>query len=71
MRARSAFAALGLSAGAAAAAAAALWLRRGGSPREHVDLYFADGSMVSFVPGSSEGDRLLPIARRVLAAARG
>jgi hypothetical protein len=69
MRARSAFAALGLAAGAAAAAA--LWLRRGGSPREHVDLYYVDGSMVSFVPGSPEGDRLLPIARRVLAAARG
>jgi hypothetical protein len=67
MRARSAFAALSL----AGAAAAAIWLRRGGSPREHVDLYFADGSMVSFVPGSPEGDRLLPIARRILAAARG
>jgi len=71
MRARNTLAALGLAAGAAAAAAAALWLRRGGAPREHVDLYFADGSMVSFVPGSPEGDRLLPIARRVLAAARG
>jgi hypothetical protein len=71
MRARNALAALGLAAGAAAAAAAGLWLRRGGSPREHVDLYFADGSMISFVPGSPEGDRLLPIARRVLAAARG
>ena len=69
MRVRSAFAALGLA--GAAAAAAALWLRRGESPREHVDLYFADGSMVSFVPGSPEGDRLLPIARRILAAARG
>jgi hypothetical protein len=69
MRARNALAALTLAAGAAGAAA--LWLRREGSPREHVDLYFADGSMVSFVPGSPEGDRLLPIARRVLAAARG
>jgi hypothetical protein len=69
MRARKALAALGLAAGAAAAAA--LWLRRGGAPREHVDLYFADGSMVSFASGSPEGDRLLPIARRVLAAARG
>jgi hypothetical protein len=69
MRARSAVAALGLVAGAAAAAA--LWLRQGGAPREHVDVYYADGSLVSFAPGSPEGDRLLPIARRVLAAARG
>jgi hypothetical protein len=69
MRARNVFGLLGLVAGAAGGAA--LWLRRGGAPREHVDLYFADGSMVSFAPGSPEGDRLLPIARRVLAAARG
>jgi hypothetical protein len=69
MRARNVLGALGLVAGAAAGAA--LWLRRGGAPREHVDIYFADGSMVSFTPGSPEGDRLLPIARRVLAATRG
>jgi hypothetical protein len=60
---------LGLVAGAVASGA--YWLRHTGAPREHVDLYFADGSMVSFVPGSPEGDKLLPIARRVLAAARG
>jgi hypothetical protein len=66
---RKALAVLGLVGGAAGGAA--LWLRRGGSPREHVDLYFADGSMVSFAAGSPEGDRLLPIARRVLAATRG
>jgi hypothetical protein len=52
-------------------AAGAYWLRHTGAPREHVDIYFADGSMVSFVPGTAEGDKLLPIARRVLAAARG
>ncbi len=56
---------------AGAAAGAYFWLRRGVTPREHVDLYFADGSMVSFTPGSPEGDRLLPIARRVLADAQG
>jgi hypothetical protein len=49
----------------------AAFLRRRATPREHVDLYYADGSMVSFTPGSAEGDRLLPLARRVLAAARG
>jgi hypothetical protein len=69
MRARRLAAAVGLAVGAAAAAA--YWLRGTGSPREHVDLYFADGSMVSFTPGTPEGEKLLPIARRVLAAARG
>ena len=69
MRARSLVASLGLLAGAAAAGA--YWLRHTGAPREHVDIYFADGSMVSFVPGTPEGEKLLPIARRVLAAARG
>ena len=69
MRAPKALALFGLLAGAAGGAA--LWLRRGSAPREHVDLYFADGSMVSFPPGTPQGDRLLPIARRVIAAARG
>jgi hypothetical protein len=54
-----------------AAAAAVAWRRRGAGVRERVDLYFSDGSMVSFPPGSPEGDRLLPLARRALAAARG
>jgi hypothetical protein len=69
VRGRSAFAVFGVLAGAGAGAA--LWLRKGGAPREHVDVYYADGSMVSFASGSPEGERLLPIARRVLAAARG
>ena len=69
MGAGRAVAVLGVVAGAAAGAA--LWLRRAGAPREHVDVYYADGSMVSFAGGSPEGERLLPIARRVLAAARG
>jgi hypothetical protein len=69
MKGRSAFTVLGVLAGAAAGAA--LWLRQGGAPGEHVDVYYADGSMVSFASGSPEGERLLPIARRVIAAARG
>jgi hypothetical protein len=69
MRGRSVFAVLGVAAGAAVGAA--LWLRRGGAPRERVDVYYDDGSMVSFASGSREGEKLLPIARRVLAAARG
>ena len=49
--------------------AAALWRRRSGS-KDRVDLYFADGSMVSFAEGSEEAARLFPIARRILAQAR-
>lgn len=68
MRGRS-LALLGVIAGAAAGAA--LWLRRGGGPSERVELYYADGSLVSFASGSPQGEKLLPIARRALAAARG
>ena len=50
--------------------AAALWRRRSGHGKEHVDVYFADGSMVTFGEGSDEASRLLPIARRVLSATR-
>jgi hypothetical protein len=38
--------------------------------RERVDVYFDDGSMVSFVEGSQEADALLPVVRSVLAATR-
>ena len=38
--------------------------------RDRVDVYFDDGSMVSFVEGSQEGDTLLPVAHDVLASAR-
>ena len=52
--------------------AVALFLRvRREQARERVDLYFSDGSSVSFEPGSPTGDRLLPLARQALAAARG
>jgi hypothetical protein len=37
---------------------------------ERVDVYFVDGSMVSFVDGSTEADALLPVARDGLAAVR-
>jgi hypothetical protein len=49
---------------------AVLWRRRSARLRERVDLYFADGSMVSLAQGSLEGDRLLPLAHDVLRAAR-
>ena len=51
-------------------AGAALWRRRGGGRQEHVDLYFADGSMVSFEQASREAASLLPVARRVLEQTR-
>jgi hypothetical protein len=41
-----------------------------GGRGERLDLYFDDGSFVTFAAGSAEGDRLLPLARRVLVAAR-
>ena len=39
--------------------------------RERVDVYFEDGSMITFDDGSAEAAELLPIARDVLAAAHG
>ena len=53
----------------AGAAAAALWRRRSRTPSERVDLYFADGSMISFAGDSPEGGRLMPLAEELLAAA--
>ena len=37
---------------------------------ERVDVYYDDGSMVSFVDGSSEAAALLPAARDALGAVR-
>ena len=57
---------------ASASAAVAIVLRRRLSRRRaRVDLYFADGSLVTLAEGSPEGERLLPHARELLAAARG
>jgi hypothetical protein len=53
-----------------ALAGLALLRRIWGEPRERVDLYFEDGSMVSFASTTSEAARLLPLARRVLASSR-
>jgi hypothetical protein len=55
---------------AGSVAGALLWRRRGARSREHIDLYFADGSMVSLAGDSPEAARLLPLARRVLSEAR-
>jgi hypothetical protein len=43
------------------------WL---GAGRERVDVYFDDGSFVTFVGRSPEAAKLIPLAQRVLTAAR-
>jgi hypothetical protein len=55
----------------AALLAVTAFVRRGSMrTREHVDLYFGDGSMVSLSDGSADAQRLLPLARELLRAAR-
>ena len=51
-------------------AGSVIFRRSFAKPRERVDVYFDDGSMVSFVAGSPEAQKLLPVAGDVLAAAR-
>ena len=41
-----------------------------GASRERLDVYFDDGSFVTFGARSSAAEQLLPLAERVLAAAR-
>ena len=54
----------------AALGAAYLARRRATPPREHVDVYFDDGSMLSVDEGTPEAARLLPLARDAIRAAR-
>jgi len=62
------FALAGFASGALAGTAAyRRWL---GGNRERLDVYFDDGSFVTFEAGSAEAARLLPLARQVLLAAR-
>lgn len=55
---------------AGAAAGFAVWRRRSAGPAERVDLHFEDGSMISLAPAAGDAERLLALARDVLAAAR-
>lgn len=48
----------------------ALYRRAATRRRERVDLYFEDGSMLSVGDGTPEAERLLPLARDALGAAR-
>jgi hypothetical protein len=51
-------------------AGSVLYRRATGRRRERVDVYFDDGSMVSFVDGSPEAEKLLAPARDALGAVR-
>ena len=64
---RSAALVLGVLGGALASAAL---VRRQAAHRERVDLYFEDGSMMSLTDGSPGAERLLPLARDIIARAR-
>ena len=55
----------GVSAGIAAGAAYESWRSK---RRDRLDVYFDDGSFVTYVDGSSEAEQLLPLARQMLAA---
>ena len=57
----------GLASGALAGTAA--YRRWFGGSRERLEVYFDDGSFVTFEAGSPEAARLLPLARQVLVAA--
>ncbi len=64
---RSAAAILGIVGGMVAGAA---FIRRQAAQRDRVDLYYADGSMLSLMNGAPGADRLLPLARDILRTAR-
>src|SRR5205085_2145183 len=54
----------------AAATAGAAYERRVAKQRDRLDVYFDDGSFVTYVDGSTAAQKLLPLARQVLAAAQ-
>ena len=49
-------------------AAGATYERRVAKERDRLDVYFDDGSFVTYVDGSTQAQKLLPLARQVLAA---
>jgi hypothetical protein len=49
--------------------AVAILFRRRSRRRDHLDLYFEDGSMVSLSDGSPEAATVLSLARRILETA--
>jgi hypothetical protein len=62
---------LGLLGVATGAVAGSMIYRRAFARRpERVDVYYADGSMISYTDSSSEGGSLLVVARDALSAVR-
>lgn len=55
---------------AAGFAAVVVYRRRFAARRPRIDLYYEDGSLVSFEQGSDGAGQLLPLAHDVLDAAR-
>jgi hypothetical protein len=53
-----------------AVAGTVVYRRLFGGGRERIDVYFDDGSFVTFAGRSAGAARLLPLAERVLKAAR-
>ena len=51
-------------------AGSVLYRRRAARRREHVDLYYEDGSMVSLTEGSAAAAPLLALGRETLRAAQ-
>ena len=60
----------GIALGAASAAGAAVFRRRSRS-RARIEIYFADGSIVTLDQSSTDAQRPIQLARQALAAARG
>jgi hypothetical protein len=58
---------LGIAGGMVAGAA---FIRRQAARRDRVDLYYADGSMISLTNGAPGADRILPLARDLLRTAQ-
>ena len=50
-------------------AGSVLYRRRAARQRERVDVYAEDGSMASIADGAPEAERLLSVARELIAAA--
>jgi hypothetical protein len=51
-------------------AGSVVYRRAFGRRRDRVDVYFDDGSMITYAEGSPEADRLLAVARDALTSSR-
>jgi hypothetical protein len=60
----------GMLLAAGSLAGSVLYRRRAARQRERVDLYADDGSMASIADGTPDAQRLLALARDLLAASR-